>query len=160
MNNPDLLFAVQWARRGTLQWYRDEPVPYALASMSGSTNHLLWQLGHIYVIAENINDALGYERDHEESWWQLFKYGSKPQEVAATEWPNWSMIVGRLEQQAPILEARISSASIQDIASPNPKPAPHRRDTVRGWIVHTIRHEDVHCGIMRQMRTYHRSMSG
>ena len=160
MNNPDLLFAFQWARRGTLQWYRDEPVPYALASMPGSTNHLLWQLGHIYVIAENISDALGYERGHGESWWRLFKYGTKPLQVAVSEWPAWPEIVGRLEQQATILEARISNASLEELASPNPRPAPHRPDTVRGWIVHTIRHEALHCGMMRQMRNYHRSVGG
>jgi hypothetical protein len=128
--------------------------------MPGSTNHLLWQLGHIYVIAENISEALGYERGHGESWWQLFSYGSVPQDVPATEWPGWAAIVARLEQQAPVLESRISEASLQDLASPNPRPAPHRPDTVRGWIVHTIQHETLHCGIMRQMRNYHLSRGG
>ena len=40
------------------------------------------------------------------------------------------------------------------LSSPNSNPAPHRPDTVRGWIVHTIHHEVLQCGIMHQRRNY------
>jgi hypothetical protein len=59
MRDPNLLFALRWARHATRYRYRDGPVPYAPARMPGSTNSLLWQLGRIYAIAGETGEAFG-----------------------------------------------------------------------------------------------------
>ena len=157
--NEDLSFGIQWARKATLSWFADLPAEHQLLPMPGVTSHLLWQLGHIYVIAENINEAMGFKREHDEAWRDLFCSGSKPREISAEAWPSWEAIMEALATQRDRLISRIEAADKALLNAPNPKPAGHRPETVRGWITHTIRHEAIHCGIMRSMMLYHRAQA-
>ena len=124
----------------------------ALRVMPGFSNHILWQLGHIYVIAENINEAVGNERSHSDKWWQLFRSGTSPMETPAEMWPDVSEVLQSLKDQHPILEKAIRHADPAVLSSLNPNPAPHRPYTVKGWIIHTIRHEALHLGAITMMR--------
>ncbi len=99
-----------------------------------------------------MHEALGQPREHSDEWWQLFKYGAKPLETPPGAWPSAGEILQRLRDQGPRLEAAIAAADEQALAAPNPSPAPHRPDTVRGWIVHTIQHENLHLGMISSMR--------
>lgn len=151
--NQDLCFGLKWARKATLQWFSKEPT-CKLDFMPGSTSHLTWQIGHIYVIAENINEALGFPRNHSEKWASLFQSGTKPNEMDPSSFPKWDGIITSLRSQEMDLLNKIQKAD-QELLDSNPKPAGHRPDTVRGWITHTIRHEAIHCCIARIMKNYH-----
>jgi hypothetical protein len=122
--------------------------------MPDSATHLLWHLGHIAVIAENISEALGHGRQSPEGWWQMFGSGSHPEGIAESDWPQWSAVIEELERQEQRLCSYLAAASDENMQRPNPRPAGHRPDTVYGWIAHTVRHEALHAGIMRKMRSY------
>lgn len=124
----------------------------ALQIIEGHNNHILWNLGHLYVVLEKFTFGwLGEEANRLDELTPYFGNGSNPKDWDEKV-PNLKEMIELLENQLVRIETELSERTKEVYKKPYVTSSGFQLDSVEELMSFSLYHEGMHLGIMKSIK--------
>lgn len=125
----------------------------SLVILEGHNNHILWNLGHIYVVLEKFTFGwLGEETNRLDEFLPYFGNGSDPKKWDRPM-PSLNEWIDLLEDQMVRIERQLSTRTKETFKTPYVTSSGFQLDTLEELMSFALYHEGMHLGIMKSMKS-------
>ncbi|WEG10803.1 DinB family protein [Pullulanibacillus sp. KACC 23026] len=135
---------LKYVRQNTVKFAKSLDQEQALITPEGFNNNSLWNLGHIYIVHENlVMKASGREPIYPDGYVNLFKPGTRPSEWNEALPTSLEQVISHLEEQGQRFAQTFEGHLDETIPEPVTFPK-FPLSTVRDLINFALAHETAH----------------
>lgn len=149
---PYVIKQLQFVRQLNINLAKSVTEKQALTIIEGHNNHILWNLGHLYVVLEKFTFGWLGEQTHQlEALMPYFGNGSNPKDWDDAV-PSLADLIALMEQQVQRIESELSHRTKEVFKQPYVTSSGFQLDSLEELMSFDLYHEGMHLGIMKSIK--------